>query len=977
MFTYTLAIANVKSDVKRTLQEETAHQSPVCSLDFLSAYTIGTGQSSGDKQSFPDTQILIQILIDFATFIKYKIQEFFDNVERTTEAYQPIVKKINALEESFANLTDAELRLKTDEFKARLNAGTDTLDSLLPEAFAAVREASKRVLGLRHFDVQLIGGIVLDRMRVAEMKTGEGKTLVATLPAYLNALTGNGVHIVTVNDYLARRDADTMGQVFRFLGMSVGLIQQGLEEPARRAAYACDVTYCTNSELGFDYLRDNMATDANDLVQRGFNFCVVDEVDSILIDEARTPLIISGRQEPSSDEYLLAEQLARALIKDEHYDVLEKERFVSLTKEGYEAMRQMLGDEDQVMFSKERRQLIYRVNNALKAKELFQRDMQYIVRDGEIVIVDEFTGRVMVGRRWSDGLHQAIEAKEEVKVNPENITLGSVTYQSLFKLYSKLSGMTGTAATEAEEFRKVYRMLVTCVPTNRKMIRADLDDLVFINQEEKWKAVTRNACEEKQKGRPVLIGTTSVAHSEIISRLFKSMDPPVPHQVLNAKPEFVEREAEIIAGAGRYGVITISTNMAGRGTDIILGGNAKFMATLRIKEDFFEACVKGDTGTWRPPAELYPCKISAEAQSLIRRAIARAQELYPDKVEALEADDMLAVASESMTSGDPVVLDLRKAVDCIQKEFSERTSQNKEAVVEAGGLHIIGTERHDSRRIDYQLRGRSGRQGDPGSSRFIVSLEDKMLRVFGGDKIKDMMTKFNLPPDTPIEGGLLTKTLEDAQQKVEAFYNGARDSVYRYDKINNKHRLTFFSERRRVLTADRGTMRTELLNFLYMTLNDAIDYHRNKFGENRKTWNVAPLVEVINDYVFVKYAAVDLEECRRLIAMSRDDDLDELREYCYAQGLKAYEAKSAEVSQTIREGLLEEVGRYLAIRRMDELWASFLKNLRALQESTSWRFQMRGSDPMTEYDKESNEAFEKLVLDVRNTITYAIFRVKE
>lgn len=672
---------------------------------------------------------------------------------RKLKKYQPDVVDINLLEEEIQALSDEALVGKTAEFRQRLENG-ESLDDLLSEAFAVVREASRRVLGMRHFDVQLIGGMVLHDGQIAEMKTGEGKTLVATLPSYLNALSDKGVHVVTVNDYLARRDAEWMGQVHRFLGLKVGLIQQGMSPSERKKNYACDITYGTNSEFGFDYLRDNMATAMADVVQRPFNFCIIDEVDSILVDEARTPLIISGQVERPSEKYIQAAEVANILQPEEHYEVDEKARNVLLTDEGYIQSEQLLNVTD--LFDPKDPWAHY-IFNAIKSKELFVKDVNYIVRNDEIVIVDEFTGRVMRGRRWSDGLHQAIEAKEHVEIQPETQTLASITYQNFFLLYPKLSGMTGTAKTEEAEFEKIYSLEVAVIPTNRVLARENYSDMVYKTEEAKWRAIADECGEMHETGRPVLVGTTSVEKSELLSSLLA--EGSVEHNLLNAKPENVERESEIVAQAGRRGAVTIATNMAGRGTDIILGGNADYMARLKLREYFMPRVVQPENEdefsvtqvpsgkgrqkaqgfmpgkkvkTWKASPQIYPVDLSKETEQKLREAVDFAVATYGERsLPELQAEDKVAIAAEKAPTDDPVIQKLRDVYLSIYREYAQHTSAEHDEVIKLGGLHVIGTERHESRRIDNQLRGRAGRQGDPGSTRFFLSLQDNLLRIFG------------------------------------------------------------------------------------------------------------------------------------------------------------------------------------------------------------------------------------------------------
>lgn len=723
---------------------------------------------------------------------------FGDPNTRKLNKFQPLVTETNLLEEEIKKLSDDDLKRKTDEFREQLEKANndreieEILDEILPEAFAVVREASQRVLGMRHFDVQLMGGLVLHKGQIAEMKTGEGKTLVSTLPAYLNGLTGKGVHIVTVNDYLARRDAEWMGQVHRFLGLSVGLIQAGMSPEERKKNYACDITYTTNSELGFDYLRDNMATSMAEVVQRPFSYCIIDEVDSILIDEARTPLIISGPIERPTEKYYQAAEIVKQLVKQEvedgpgDYEVDEKARNILLTDDGFKKAEELLGVKD--LYDQENPWAHY-IFNAIKAKELFLKDVNYIVRNGEVVIVDEFTGRVLPGRRWSDGLHQAIEAKERVEIQQETQTLATITYQNFFLLYPKLSGMTGTAKTEETELEKVYNLQVTIIPTNRPSQRYDLPDAVYKGEGGKWRSVADEVEELHKMGRPILVGTTSVEKSELLSRLLREKE--IPHNLLNARPENVERESEIVAQAGRKGAVTIATNMAGRGTDIILGGNSDYMARLKIREYLMPKIVRPDDDelavsvpslggrrrpqgfasdrkvkTWKASADIFPTELSEATVKGLKEAVKIAVEYYGEQSLAeLETEEKIAIASENAPTDDPVIQKLRQVYKKIRGEYEIFTSQEHKEVVELGGLHVIGTERHESRRIDNQLRGRAGRQGDPGSTRFFLSLEDNLLKIFGGDRVARLMEALQVEEDMPIESGMLTRSLEGAQKR--------------------------------------------------------------------------------------------------------------------------------------------------------------------------------------------------------------------
>ncbi|ATS18579.1 preprotein translocase subunit SecA [Parathermosynechococcus lividus PCC 6715] len=905
---------------------------------------------------------------------------FGDPNQRKVKKYQPYVVEINLLEEQIQALSDSELQAKTGEFKQRLENG-EALDDLLPEAFAVVREASRRVLGMRHFDVQLIGGMILHDGQIAEMKTGEGKTLVATLPAYLNALTGKGVHIVTVNDYLARRDAEWMGQVHRFLGLSVGLIQQQMAPQERQKSYACDITYATNSEIGFDYLRDNMATSMAEVVQRPFNYCVIDEVDSVLIDEARTPLIISGQVERPTEKYLKAAAIARSLKNEEHYEVDEKARNVLMTDEGFIEAEKLLGVED--LYDPQDPWAHY-IFNAIKAKELFHKDVHYIVRNGEVVIVDEFTGRVMVGRRWSDGLHQAIEAKEGLDIQNESQTLATITYQNLFLLYPKLAGMTGTAKTEEAEFEKIYKLEVTVVPTNRPSRRRDLSDVVYKTERGKWLAVASECAEIHAQGRPVLVGTTSVEKSEILSQLLRELE--IPHNLLNAKPENVERESEIIAQAGRKGAVTISTNMAGRGTDIILGGNADYMARLKVREYFMPRIVmppsddpmmllglmqsrQGGQGfgqaapkNWKVSTSLFPCEISKDAEKLLRHAVEVAVKTYGERsIPELQAEDMLAIASEKAPTDDPVIQALRAAFNRIREEYEVVTKKEHEEVVELGGLHVIGTERHESRRIDNQLRGRAGRQGDPGSTRFFLSLEDNLLRIFGGDRVAAIMNALRVDEDMPIESGLLTRSLENAQRKVETYYYDIRKQVFEYDEVMNNQRRAIYAERRRVLEGE--DLKDRVLEYAEKTMDDIIAAYVNPDLPSEE-WDLEGLVSKVQEFV---YLLADLRP-EHIAHLS----VPEMQAFLHEQVRTAYEQKEAEIDR-LQAGLMRQAERFFILQQIDMLWREHLQQMDALRESVGLRGYGQ-EDPLVEYKREGYELFLDMMVMIRRNVVYSLFQ---
>jgi preprotein translocase subunit SecA len=903
---------------------------------------------------------------------------------RKLKKYQPYVTEINLLEEEIQALSDDQLASKTAEFKQRLEKG-EPLDDLIPEVFAVVRETGRRVLGLRHFDVQLLGGVILHQGQIAEMKTGEGKTLVATLPAYLNALTGKGVHVVTVNDYLARRDAEWMGQVHRFLGLSVGLIQQGMGPNERKKNYDCDITYVTNSEVGFDYLRDNMATSMADVVQRSFNYCIIDEVDSILIDEARTPLIISGQVEKPTQKYLRAAQIALALHKDEHYEVDEKARNVLLTDEGFAEAEQLLGVTDLFDPNDPWAHFVF---NAIKAKELFLKDVNYIVRHDEIVIVDEFTGRVLPGRRWSDGLHQAIEAKERVEIQPETQTLATITYQNLFLLYPKLAGMTGTAKTEEAEFEKIYKLEVTIIPTNRPRSRHDLSDVVYKTEEAKWRAIAQECAEMHQLGRPVLVGTTSVEKSEHLSQLLNQLE--VPYNLLNARPENVERESEIIAQAGRKGALTIATNMAGRGTDIILGGNAEYMARLKLREYFMPRIVQPEeedmfamprapgmpvgTGsgqgfvpgrkvkTWKASPQIFPTQLSREAERLLKAAVEFAAQEYGERsLPELEAEDKVAVAAEKAPTDDPVIQKLRDIYNRIRHEYEQFTSREHNEVVELGGLHVIGTERHESRRIDNQLRGRAGRQGDPGSTKFFLSLQDNLLRIFGGDRVSGLMEMFRVEEDMPIESGMLTRSLEGAQKKVETYYYDIRKQVFEYDEVMNNQRRAIYAERRRVLEGQ--DLKELVLKYAEKTMDEIVDFYINPDLPS-EDWDIANLVSKVKEFI---YLLADLEP-----EQLEDLSVSDIKTFLHEQVRIAYDMKEAEVDQ-IQPGLMRQAERFFILQQIDTLWREHLQQMDALRESVGLRGYGQ-KDPLIEYKSEGYELFLDMMTNIRRNVVYSMFQ---
>ena len=840
--------------------------------------------------------------------------------DRELKAIYPLVDKVEALEDEYRALTDAQLRAKTDEFKERYAQG-ESLDDLLPEAFATVREAADRVLGLRPYRVQLVGGVVLHQGRIAEMKTGEGKTLVATLPAYLNALTGKGVHIVTVNDYLAKRDSEWMGKVHRFLGLKVGLIIHGLNTKERQEAYAADITYGTNNEMGFDYLRDNMCIYSSELVQRGHAFAIVDEVDSILIDEARTPLIISGQGEKSTQLYDMAEMLVSRMRKrvvaevdakeeeseteEADYIVDEKAKTATLTARGIAKAEEFFHLDN--LSDPENSTISHHINQAIKAHGVMKRDIDYVVKDGEVIIVDEFTGRLMFGRRYSAGLHQAIEAKEHVSVNSENKTLATITFQNYFRLYGKLSGMTGTAMTEQEEFGTIYNLDIIEIPTNRPVARIDHHDAVYKTMEGKYRAVIAQVKECHEKGQPVLVGTVSIEKNETLSRLLTREG--IRHNVLNAKNH--EKEAEIVAQAGKLGAVTVATNMAGRGTDIMLGGNAEYLAKADlVKAGYSEEVITDATGY-------------AET----------------DNQEILEARALFA---ERMAYHKSII------------------SQEAEKVRAAGGLFIIGTERHDSRRIDNQLRGRAGRQGDPGESRFYISLEDDLLRLFGGERIQNMMEKISLDEDTPLESKMLTKAIENSQTTVESRNFQSRKSVLEYDDVMNKQREIIYGQRRQVL--DGKDIQETILTMMHTTIGNEVGM---AFGEKTHLDEAGyqELLRSLEGQFFPK-DAVAIPDAASLSS-------DELTERFCEAAEKTYEAKEAEVTSPI----MRELERVILLRVVDEYWMDHIDAMDDLKQGIRLRA-YANTDPIVAYKQESLSMFEEMIAAIQAETVRRLFSVR-
>jgi preprotein translocase subunit SecA len=842
--------------------------------------------------------------------------------ERELKRIRPLVEAINALEPAMQGLSDQDLARKTVEFKEKLAQGA-TLDDLLIEAFAVVREAGRRVLNMRHFDVQLIGGIVLHRGKIAEMKTGEGKTLVATLPVYLNALEGKGVHVVTVNDYLAKRDAEWMGRIYTFLGMSVGIIVHDLDDEERRHNYACDITYGTNNEFGFDYLRDNMKFRLEDCVQRGHHYAIVDEVDSILIDEARTPLIISGPSEESTDKYYKVNRIIPKLVRGEviegkepgekyttgDYTVDEKNRSVGLTEEGSIKVEKLLGVGN--LYDPVNIEWNHHVQQALRAHVLFHRDKDYVVKDGQVIIVDEFTGRLMPGRRWSDGLHQAVEAKENVKIERENQTLATVTFQNYFRMYKKLAGMTGTAETEAAEFQKIYNLDVVVIPTNRPLIRIENHDIVYRTEEEKFRNAAKEikACHER--GQPVLVGTISVEKSEKLSGILKRMG--VKHEVLNAKHH--EREANIVAQAGRKGAVTVSTNMAGRGTDILLGGNPEFMTKEHcLKERLAEPLPKGQE-TFLSGAQYYHFHHLGQFYRVLR---SHWDELYA--------------------------------------RYKAQTDKEHDEVVALGGLHITGTERHEARRIDNQLRGRAGRQGDPGSSRFFLSLQDDLLRIFGGERIQNLMLRLGMEEDVPIESRLITKRIAAAQKAVEAQNFAARKHLLEYDDVMNKQRLAIYGWRRQLLEGE--DQKERVLNMVKGIVGQFIDV-RCPEKTHPSQWDLIGLQTDVLSQFGVKIVPQELGGMVR----------EEIEEFIYQRLCETYERKEALVGAEV----MRATERMIMLHVIDSQWKDHLLSMDHLKEGIGLRGYGQ-KDPLVEYKKESFTLFEEMWDRIEDeTVRYLYF----
>ena len=857
------------------------------------------------------------------------MKSFFEKIfgsysERELKRIEPLVDKIEALDKEMQELSDRELQLKTVEFKERLNNG-ESLDDILPEAYAVAREASDRVLGMKHFRVQLMGGIILHQGRISEMKTGEGKTLVATLPAYLNGLTGKGVHIVTVNDYLARRDRDWMGKVYEFLGLSVGCIVHGMNKEERKSAYNCDITYGTNNEFGFDYLRDNMVIYKEEMVQRKLYYAIVDEVDSILIDEARTPLIISGKGEESTELYGAANSFVRNLrgriidpkeetrdpfdreIKEEVVDFIidEKARSCNLTEKGTAKAEAYFSLEN--LADPNNMGIAHHINQALKANNIMKRDIDYVVKDGEVIIVDEFTGRLMYGRRYSDGLHQAIESKEGLSVRSESKTLATITFQNYFRMYEKLAGMTGTAKTEEAEFTEIYGMDVVEIPTNKPVIREDFSDSVYKNEEAKFTAIVEEIKEKHKTGQPILVGTISIENSELLSKMLKK--ERLPHEVLNAKHH--EREAEIVAQAGRLGAVTIATNMAGRGTDIVLGGNPEYLAKLDLKKEGY-------------------------------------------------SDEVIAFVDSFADTNDEEVIKAREEYRKLYEKHRVETDVNAKEVIKAGGLHIIGTERHESRRIDNQLRGRSGRQGDPGSSRFYISLEDDLMRLFGGDRIRDMIENMNMPDDEPLEHKILTRSIESAQRKVEGNNFSIRKHVLQYDDVMNKQREVIYGERRKVLEGE--DLREHILGMVKNIIENAVEMYtmQSKYPEE---WDMAGLENYLEN-IFLPKGALKIEDIESLDKEILTDKL-----YNIAEG--SYELKEKEIG----EEMFREIERVILLQVVDSKWMDHIDAMDQLRQGIGLRAYGQ-EDPVRAYQIEGFDMFDEMNHNIQLDTVRLLYHVE-
>ncbi len=857
--------------------------------------------------------------------MKSLFEKIFGNYsDRELKKIKPIVDEIDSLEDNMKKLSDEELRNKTYEFKRRLDNG-ETVDGILPEAFAVVREASDRVLGMRHFRVQLYGGIILHQGRISEMKTGEGKTLVATLPAYLNGLTGKGVHIITVNDYLAKRDKEWMGKIYEFLGLTVGNIVHGMDSTERKEAYSCDIVYGTNNEFGFDYLRDNMVIYKDEMVQRNLNYAIVDEVDSILIDEARTPLIISGAGDKSTDLYFVADNFVKALegriikpnendtdpfdreIKEEVVDYLldEKARTCTLTGKGTAKAENFFKIEN--LAEPDNMEVAHHINQALKARNIMKRDIDYVVKDRQVLIVDEFTGRLMYGRRYSDGLHQAIEAKEGLNVRSESKTLATITFQNYFRMYKKLSGMTGTAKTEESEFKEIYGMDVVEIPTNEPVIRTDYPDVVYKLEEAKFNEAVKEIKEKHKTGQPILVGTISIEKSELLSK--KLRKEGVPHQVLNAK--YHEKEAEIVAQAGRIGAVTIATNMAGRGTDIVLGGNPEYLSKAALKRKGYD-------------------------------------------------DEIIAFVDSSLETDNEEIIEARKAYKKLYEKFEKETEKEHEEVINAGGLHIIGTERHESRRIDNQLRGRAGRQGDPGSSKFYISLEDDLMRLFGGERLGEMVHNLGMPDDEPLEHKLLTKSIESAQRKVEGNNFAIRKHVLQYDDVMNKQREVIYGERKRVLEGEN--LKSHIISMVKNIVSNTVEIY-SQGSIYPEEWNLEGLKNHL-DNIFLPEGFLESLDILNL-------DKETLKEELLKIALEKYEEKEMEIG----EERFREIERVVLLQVVDRKWMDHIDAMDQLRQGIGLRAYGQ-EDPVRAYQVEGFDMFEEMNTSIQEDTVKLLFNIE-
>nr|YP_009313858.1 Preprotein-translocase subunit a [Hommersandiophycus borowitzkae]SCW22112.1 Preprotein-translocase subunit a [Hommersandiophycus borowitzkae] len=864
------------------------------------------------------------------------------------------IHHIKTLSYSMEKWDDNTLKRQTPKLKNMLQ-NNRSMDHILPEAFATIQETCRRLFGIKLFDVQLLGGIILHQGNITEMKTGEGKTLTATLPAYLNSLDGKGVHVVTVNDYLAKRDAEWMGQIYNFLDLGTGLIQQNMAPDIRQINYKKDITYITNSELGFDYLRDNMAINKTDIVQQGFHFCIIDEVDSILIDEARTPLIISGPSDIPTNQYITSNTLAQQLINKKHYEIDEKAKNIILTDKGIIFCEEFLGIPNIYQLEQPWAQYIL---NALKAHQIFLKDRNYIVRNNEVVIVDEFTGRLMPGRRWSDGLHQAIEAKENVSIQQENQTLASITYQNFFLLYNKLAGMTGTAATESREFEKIYKTNVVSIPTNKRCIRADLPDLVYKKEYNKWVAIANECYDMYKLGRPTLIGTTNVEKSELLAKLLDEYQ--IPYNLLNAKPENVEKESQIIAQAGKSKTLTIATNMAGRGTDIILGGNAKQFSKLIIIQTIKDSFINKNEPEldYYKPSDLIKTYLKHMVKILQHQQIF--DHMSPEQI-LMHTEKCITNYNHNnnITDSTPIYTAYTKILDIYQKDFT----QDKDRVIKLGGLHVIGTERHESRRIDNQLRGRAGRQGDPGSSRFFLSLEDNLLRIFGGEKILNLMETLNIDDEIPIESAILNRSLNNAQKKVESYYYDIRKQLFEYDEVLNNQRQAIYAERNRILHSTY--VRDCIIEYGERTIDEIINfYHNDKNKDDNNPTTNTIIHQKIQTILNLPHEIVN--------ELFSNMNNREMKYFLYEQFRITYDLREAYLEQ-LRPGLIRQLEKYYLLQQIDTAWQEHLEKMSNLRESIGWRSYGQ-QDPLTEYKNEAFILFINMITYIRETVSYFIMR---